>query len=92
MRIVNDPARTRQPSGKIVTCLDALPTLTPHQAYAAMVEFLRIEFELAGTAGEIKLGGLLAEMQIEPNGGSADPGAMEQFRDAVSVVLGRGTS
>jgi hypothetical protein len=75
-----------------MTCLDALPTLSPQQAYAAMVEFLRIEFELAGSSGKIHLGGLLAEMQIEPNGSSADPGAMEQFREAVAVVLARGAS
>ena len=57
-----------------------------------MVEFLHIEFELSGPSREIHLGGLLAEMQVEPDGNSSDPGAMEQFRDAVAAVLARGTS
>lgn len=74
-----------------MTRLDSLPTLTPQQAYAAMIEFLSKEFELAGPSREIHLGGLLAEMQIEPNGSSADPGAIDQFCDAVAVVLARGT-
>lgn len=56
-----------------------------------MVEFLRIEFELSGPSHEIHLGGLLAEMHVDPDGRSADPGAMEQFRDAVAAVLTRGT-
>lgn len=56
-----------------------------------MFEFLRIELEHSGPSHEIHLGGLLAEMQVDPDGRSADPGAMEQFCDAVAAVLTRGT-
>lgn len=75
-----------------MNCLDSLPTLTPHQAYAAMLEFLRIEFELSDPTMRVILGGLLSEMQLEPDGSSADPGAMMQFRDAVAGVLARGVT
>ena len=67
--------------------LDSLPTLTPRQAYLAMLEFLNTEFELAGEEKTIHLGGLLAELQPESDGSSSDPGGVLTFADAVVKVL-----
>ena len=66
--------------------LDTLPMLTPRQAYLAMVEFLRAEFALAGQDKIIHLGGLLAEIEPESNGSSADPGGVLTFADAITMV------
>jgi len=68
--------------------LDSLPKLSPREAYLAMYEFLRIEFELTGNQPEIHLGGLLAEMEPEADGSTSDPGAAETFVDAIEKVLG----
>ena len=67
--------------------LDSLPTLTPRQAYLAMLEFLNSEFELAGTEKTVHLGGLLAELAPESDGSSSDPGGVLTFTDAVVEVL-----
>ena len=67
--------------------LDALPALTPRQAYLAMVEFLKTEFELSGSEGSIHLGGLLAEMAPDNDGSTSDPGAGETFAEAIRKVL-----
>jgi hypothetical protein len=66
--------------------LDTLPMLTPRQAYMAMVEFLRVEFELAGNDKIIHLGGLLAEIEPQSDGTSADPGGVQTFADAITIV------
>jgi len=67
--------------------LDNLPALTGKEAYQAMLEFLRIELELSGKDGIVHLGGLLAELELEPNGESADQGGALQFADAVNRVV-----
>lgn len=69
--------------------LDNLPALTAREAYQAMLEFLRMEFELAGGDGMVHLGGLLAELELETNGESSDPGGTLQFADAVGRVMMR---
>lgn len=46
------------------------PTLTSHQAYLVMFEFLRRYYE-RGQSDEI--GGLLGGLQLLPDGQSADP-------------------
>ena len=56
------------------------------QAYLAMYEFLNMEMKI-NEQEEVHLGGLLAEMNIEENGESADPGAIAQFEDAVQKIL-----
>jgi len=67
--------------------LDSLPSLTPRQAYLAMLEFLGTELELAGKEETIHLGGLLAEMAPEDDGSTSDPGAGLTFADAIQKVL-----
>jgi hypothetical protein len=67
--------------------LDELPNLSAREAYLAMVEFLSMEFDLVGPREH--LGGLLAEMELEPSGESADPGATLQFVEAVQRVVAR---
>ena len=69
--------------------LDSLPLLTPRQAYLAMVEFLSSELNLSKD-GTIHLGGLLAELEPESNGSSADPGGVLTFADALVKVLSPG--
>jgi hypothetical protein len=66
---------------------DELPNLSAKEAYLAMLEFLRMEFDITGPDKTVHLGGLLAEMDLEPTGDSADPGAVEQFAEAVGRVL-----
>ncbi|HFB0255824.1 TPA: hypothetical protein WND00_002177, partial [Neisseria gonorrhoeae] len=66
--------------------LDSLPSLTPRQAYLAMLEFLATEFNLAGEQKTIHLGGLLAEMALEDDGSTSDPGAALTFVDAIHKV------
>ena len=67
--------------------LDELPNLSAREAYLATVEFLSMEFDLVGPREH--LGGLLAEMELEPSGESADPGATLQFVEAVQRVVAR---
>jgi hypothetical protein len=67
--------------------LDELPNLSPREAYLTMIEFLRMELELVGSHEH--LGGLLAEMELEDSGESADPGAIRQFVEAVQRVAAR---
>ena len=47
----------------------------------------QIEFAITGPYKTIHLGGLLAEMELEPTGDSADPGAVQTFADAVGSVI-----
>ena len=72
------------------TDLDSLPLLTPRQAYLAMYEFLRTEFNLTGPAHTVHLGGLLAELEPTRDGLSDDPGGVETFSEAVRTVLSGG--
>jgi hypothetical protein len=65
--------------------LDQLPSVTAREAYLAMMEFLKIELELVGPYEH--LGGLLAEMELEPSGESADPGATHQFFEALQRIV-----
>ena len=65
--------------------LDELPDLSAREAYLAMLEFISIEFHVNGPWEH--LGGLLAEMQLEESGESADPGATHQFYEAVQKVI-----
>lgn len=67
--------------------LDSLPSLNPRQAYLAMLEFLETEFALAGGQKTIHLGGLLAEMALEDDGSTSDPGAARTFADAIQKVI-----
>lgn len=67
--------------------LDSLPLLTPRQAYLAMLEFLRAEFELTPPPHTVHLGGLLAELEPTTNGSSGDPGGVETFAKAVQKIL-----
>lgn len=52
-----------------------------------MIEFLKIEFDLAGPDHTIHLGGLLAEMEPEFGGSSSDPGGVLTFAEAITKVL-----
>jgi len=70
--------------------IDQLPLLTPREAYLALVEFLRMELELAGDNPMVDLRALLAEIQPEADGTSADPGGVETFVDAVLRVKAKG--
>ena len=67
--------------------LESLPMLSPRQAYLAMLEFLKTEFELSGEGKTVHLGGLIAEMEPEANGSTSDPGAALTFVDAIQTVL-----
>lgn len=58
--------------------------LTSHQAYLAMYAFLVEEYKLTGS-GEI--GGLLGGMSLLVDGHTADPGAQEQWEEAVQLAL-----
>ena len=66
---------------------EELPSLSAKEAYLAMLEFLRIEFDITGPDKTVHLGGLLAEMELEPTGDSADPGAVQTFVEAVGRVI-----
>ena len=68
--------------------IDQLPMLTAREAYLALVEFLRMELEISGP--RIDLRGLLAEVEPEISGTSADPGGVETFVDAVRKVTSPG--
>lgn len=68
------------------TDLDSLPLLTPRQAYLAMLEFLRTEFELAVPGHIVHLGGLLSELEPTTDGSSEDPGGVATFVEAVKKV------
>jgi hypothetical protein len=70
--------------------IDQLPMLTAREAYLALVQFLRMELDLCGPDSRIDLVGLLAEMDPESTGTSADPGGVEQFVDAVLRVKSEG--
>lgn len=67
--------------------LDSLPKITARQAYLAMFEFLREECELAGQDHKVDLRALLAEMEPEVSGSTADPGGVLSFADAIRKVL-----
>jgi hypothetical protein len=60
--------------------------MTAREAYLALVEFLRLELKLCCDTPTIDLRGLIAEMEPEASGSSADPGGVEQFVDAVLRV------
>lgn len=72
-----------------MSVFDQLPDLSSREAYEVLVEFIRAEFALAGSSGEVHLGGLLAELQLDSSGHSGDPGAVLQFADSVHRVLSR---
>ena len=69
--------------------IDDLPALTPREAYLALVEFLRMELELSDDP-TVDLRALIAEMNPEPSGTSADPGGVQQFIEAVLRVRAAG--
>lgn len=68
---------------------DQLPPMSSREAYEVLVDFIRTEFALAGPSGDVHLGGLLAELQLDSSGQSGDPGAVLQFADSVHRVLSR---
>jgi hypothetical protein len=53
-------------------------------AYLAMFEFLRQRYKRTGEPDEIGI--LLGELSLLEDGGSADPAAMQDWREAVEVV------
>jgi ribosomal protein S27E len=69
------------------TTLDNLPLLTSRQAYLALLEFLREEKQWADKDGRIDLLGLLCEMEPEPSGETADPGAADTFHECLLRVI-----
>jgi hypothetical protein len=64
------------------------PTLTIEQAYRAMFYFLEHEYELTKAD---ELGGLLGSLswRIWAEGGPADPGAWQDWQEAVGKALAR---
>jgi len=64
--------------------------LTPRQAYLAMCEFLRKECELNNWK-PVDVRGLLAELELEGEWVSADPGSTFQFEEAIEKVLNEGS-
>ena len=60
--------------------------LTVEQAYRAMFYFLENEYELTKAD---ELGGLLSSLswQIWESGGPADPGAWEEWQEAINKAL-----
>lgn len=59
-------------------------SITIRQAYLCMFEHLRRHHQRSG--GD-EFGAILGDLSLLPDGGSADPAAMEDFLDAVDAVL-----
>ena len=59
-------------------------SLTVDQAYLCMFEFLRQYYERGPTD---EIGGLLGDLSMLPDGGSADPAQLADWANAVSAVL-----
>lgn len=72
-----------------MSILENLPVLSGKDAYLVMLEFLRMEFELAGRDGTVHLGGLLSELELGVSGESSDPGGAAQFEEAFKRVMVR---
>ena len=59
--------------------------LTEKQAFRAMSQFLEQYYERAG--GNVELALVLSDIQMLPDGRTADPAAWEDWLNAVRIVL-----
>jgi hypothetical protein len=60
-------------------------TLTASQGFRAMAKFLSAYFERTKGAGPVRT--LVGDIEIESDGSSTDPAALEDWRESVNAVL-----